>query len=288
MPDDARSQVFAAGMLDGQVALVTGGGTGLGKATALELARCGARVVIAGRRARVLREAVAEIRARIGMDARGVEGLDAPGAGGAVDWVAGDVREPDDARRLIQTALRRHGRLDMLVNNAGGQYYTPAEGIVAKGWRAVWRLNVEGMLNMAESAVECGLGGARAGEEGPEEGGKEEEGEDGMGARPLACTRGGTIVNVTLSPHHGMPGMAHSGRPGRRSRRSRVSWPRAGPIAPSSWRPSRRGTTTPRRWPSTRTRSAPGWRARCRCSVWASRGSTRGSWRCCARRWGAR
>ena len=211
MPDDTRSQVFAAGMLDGQVALVTGGGTGLGKATALELARCGARVVIAGRRAQVLREAVAEIRARIGMDARGVEGLDAPGAGGAVDWVAGDVREPDDARRLIQTALRRHGRLDMLVNNAGGQYYTPAEGIVAKGWRAVWRLNVEGMLNMAESAVECGLGGARAGEEGPEEGGKEEEGEDGMGARPLACTRGGTIVNVTLSPHHGMPGMAHSG-----------------------------------------------------------------------------
>ena len=176
MPDDARSQVFAAGMLDGQVALVTGGGTGLGKATALELARCGARVVIAGRRAQVLREAVAEIRARIGMDARGVEGLDAPGAGGAVDWVAGDVREPDDARRLIQTALRRHGRLDMLVNNAGGQYYTPAEGIVAKGWRAVWRLNVEGMLNMAESAVECGLGGARAGEEGPEEGGRRRRG----------------------------------------------------------------------------------------------------------------
>jgi citronellol/citronellal dehydrogenase len=221
MPDDARSQVFAAGMLDGQVALVTGGGTGLGKATALELARCGAKVVVAGRRAEVLREAVAEIRARIEAHGVGV-GVDGPdttagpdgaGAGGAADWVAGDVREPADARRLIQTTLERHGRLDMLVNNAGGQYYTPAEGIVAKGWRAVWRLNVEGMLNMAESAVECGLGGARAGEEGLEEEGKEEgkEGKDGMGARPRAHTRWSAIVNVTLSPHHGMPGMAHSG-----------------------------------------------------------------------------
>ncbi len=159
-----ESEIFAPGLLDDRVALVTGGGTGLGKATALELTRCGATAVIAGRRAEVLEEAVGEIGAR-------------------ADWIAGDVREREDAERLVATVLERHGRLDLLVNNAGGQYFTPAEGIAAKGWRAVWRLNVDGMLNMAEVAF----------------------------TRAMEPAGGGTIVNVTLSPHHGMPGMAHSG-----------------------------------------------------------------------------
>ena len=64
--------------------------------------------------------------------------------------------------RLVKTVLERYGRLDMLVNNAGGQYFTPAEGIAAKGWRAVWRLNVEGMLNMSTAAVEHGMGAGAA------------------------------------------------------------------------------------------------------------------------------
>jgi citronellol/citronellal dehydrogenase len=165
---DGGSAIFAPGLLSGQVALVTGGGTGLGKATALELARCGARVTIAGRRAEVLQDAAAQA---------------ARGDAGAIDWVAADVREREDAERLIGTVLERHGQLDVLVNNAGGQYFTPAEMIAAKGWRAVWRLNVEGTLSMAEAAFELALGPARA----------------------------GTIINITLSPHHGMPGMAHSG-----------------------------------------------------------------------------
>jgi citronellol/citronellal dehydrogenase len=164
-----QSEVFAPGLLDGQVALVTGGGTGLGKASALELARCGAAVTIAGRRGEVLEHAAREIGALLGA--------------GAVDWVVGDVREHPEARRLVETVLERHGQLDVLVNNAGGQFFSPAELIAAKGWRAVWRLNVEGMLNMAEAAFE----------------------------RALDPAGGGTIVNVTLSPHHGMPGMAHSG-----------------------------------------------------------------------------
>ena len=157
-------------MLDGQVALVTGGGTGLGRASALELARCGAKVVISGRRSEVLEAAGAEI-ARV------------LGAAGGADWIAGDVRDRADAERVIATVLERHGRLDLLVNNAGGQFFSPAELIAAKGWRAVWRLNVEGMLNMSEAALALALGPAGR----------------------------GTIVNVTLSPHHGMPGMAHSG-----------------------------------------------------------------------------
>src|SRR5664280_775612 len=144
-----QSAIFAPGMLEGRVALVTGGGTGLGRATALELARCGARAVISGRRTEVLEEAAAEIEAL-------------PGGGGA-DWIGGDVRDPDAARDLIGTLTERHGRLDVLVNNAGGQFFSPAELIAAKGWRAVWRLNVEGMLNMSEAAHALALGPARAG-----------------------------------------------------------------------------------------------------------------------------
>ncbi len=166
------------GLLGGQTALVTGGGTGLGRATALELVRCGADVTIAGRRTEVLEEAVAEIRA----SASGEEA-------GSIAFVAGDIRDREDARRLVQTVVDRDGRLNLLVNNAGGQFFSPAELIAAKGWRAVWRLNVEGMLNMAEAAFELALG---------------------RGAED-ASRGGGTVVNVTLSPHHGMPGMAHSG-----------------------------------------------------------------------------
>jgi citronellol/citronellal dehydrogenase len=163
-----HSQIFAPGLLEGRVVLVTGGGTGLGRASALELARCGASVVIGGRRADVIEQAASEIEAM---------------AAGEVTGVVGDVREREGAAALVGSALERHGRLDVLVNNAGGQFFSPAELIAAKGWRAVWGLNVEGMLNMAEAAYEQALQPAGA----------------------------GTIVNVSLSPHHGMPGMAHSG-----------------------------------------------------------------------------
>jgi citronellol/citronellal dehydrogenase len=168
-PAHVDSEVFAPGLLAGAVALVTGGGTGLGRASALELARCGATVVIAGRRAEVLEQAIAE--------------AEPDGLSDALDSVSGDVRDPAEARRLIATVLERHARLDVLVNNAGGQFFSPAELIAAKGWRAVWRLNVEGALNMSEAAH----------------------------ALAFAPAAAGTIVNVTLSPHHGMPGMAHSG-----------------------------------------------------------------------------
>ena len=154
--------MLAEGVLDERVILVTGGGTGLGRAAATELAACGAKVVIAGRREEVLAETAAEI-------------------GPAVSYVAGDVRSAD-AERIVGACLERHGRLDVLVNNAGGQYFVPAEAIEAKGWRAVTRLNVGGTELMSRTARELAM-------------------------RPAG---GGTIVNVTLSPHHGLAGMAHS------------------------------------------------------------------------------
>jgi citronellol/citronellal dehydrogenase len=162
-----HSEIFAEGALRGISVLITGGGTGLGRESAYELARCGALVTITGRREDVLAEA-----------AEGLGGVE-----GEVGWIAGDVREPEQARRLVAEVLDRHGRLDVLVNNAGGQFFSPAELIVAKGWRAVWRLNVGGMLNMCEAAHQLAFEAAGS----------------------------GTVINVTLSPHNGMPGMAHSG-----------------------------------------------------------------------------
>src|SRR3954452_19399289 len=101
-------------MLAGQVALITGGGTGLGKAAARELHNCGASIVICGRREEVLEAACGEIGER-------------------ASHVPGDVRDAESAAAIVATVLERHGRLDMLVNNAGGQYFTPAEAIVLKG-----------------------------------------------------------------------------------------------------------------------------------------------------------
>ncbi len=207
------SEIFARGLLGGRVALVTGGGTGLGRASALELARCGAAVAVVGRREEPLRETVAAIeRIQAGRASGSVPPREQAGPRGeqaeacGAHWATGDVREREQARALVAGVLERWGRLDVLVNNAGGQYFTPAEGIVAKGWAAVWRLNVDGMLNMAQEAFDhAALDQEALGQAGPQALGRPSAGREGLQRRGLR------VINVTLSPHHGMPGMAHSG-----------------------------------------------------------------------------
>jgi citronellol/citronellal dehydrogenase len=158
------SQIFRPGLLDGQVIVVTGGGSGLGRATALELADLGAAVVVAGRRTEPLEETVAQ------------------SAGGRIEAMVCDIREEDQVAALVDGVLERHGKIDTLVNNAGGQYMSPAEDISAKGFDTVVRLNLEGTWLMTHAVA----------------------------TKAMIPGGGGKVISVTLSPHHGLPGMAHS------------------------------------------------------------------------------
>src|SRR5215217_3871540 len=159
------SKLFQPGLLDGQVAVVSGGGSGLGRASALELAALGAHVVVCGRREEPLQETADQAD------------------GGRVTSRRCDIREEAEVEALVDAVLERHGRIDLLVNNAGGQYMTPAEDITPKGFRTVLRLNVEGTWLMSHAVATKAM---------------------------MPESRGGKILNVTLSPHHGLPGMAHS------------------------------------------------------------------------------
>ena len=158
------SQIFAPGLLEGQVVVVSGAGAGLGRATAIELAALGAKVVICGRRLEPLEETV---------------GLSEEGSCEAVQC---DIRESGQVAALVDGALERHGRIDTLVNNAGGQFLTPAEDITTKGFDTVVGLNVGGTWRMTHAVA----------------------------TKAMIPAGGGKVVNVTLSPHHGLPGMAHS------------------------------------------------------------------------------
>jgi citronellol/citronellal dehydrogenase len=145
--------------LKGQVVLVTGGGTGIGRATALACAQAGAHVVVAGRRQEPLDEVAAE-------------------TGGLA--VACDVRE--DVAELVDRALTAFGRIDVLVNGAGGQFMAPAENISANGWRAVHRLAVEAAWNLTREVA----------------------------TRSMIPRRSGLVVFVAFSPRRGIPGMVHA------------------------------------------------------------------------------
>jgi citronellol/citronellal dehydrogenase len=162
----AYGSVFRDGLFAGQAGIVTGAGSGIGRATAHELAALGARVALVGRKLDKL-EAVAREIAE---------------AGGIARCYAADIREEERVAETVRAILADFGRVDFLVNNAGGQFASPLERISAKGWDAVVRTNLTGGFLMAREAYTQWM--------------KE---------------NGGAIVNMIADMWHGMPGMGHSG-----------------------------------------------------------------------------
>ena len=149
-----------------KVALITGGGTGIGRATALAFAASGARVAICGRRPEPLNEV------RVELERAGAECLAVPC----------DVREPEQGRALIDAIVERFGGVDVLVNNAGGQFTAPAEEITSKGMRAVHRLAIDAAWDLTREVA----------------------------TRSMIPGGGGLIVFLGFSPRRGIPGFAHA------------------------------------------------------------------------------
>jgi citronellol/citronellal dehydrogenase len=129
---------FASDLLTGQVALVTGGGTGMGRATAIEMARCGADVVVLGRRTEPIEECATIIR-ELGRKAVAI---------------STDIRLPDQIDSAMLRIKDEFGRLDILVNNAGGQFVTPARELNNKGFETVIRNNLIGSWQMTKAVAD--------------------------------------------------------------------------------------------------------------------------------------
>jgi citronellol/citronellal dehydrogenase len=157
-----ESAAFRAEFLADRVCVVSGAGTGLGRAIALELARCGAVVVGCGRRKGPLAETVDLISAH-----------------GGTAWAQpADIRSEAEVESLVNSVLCRHGQIDVLVNNAGGQFYGPAEEVTPKGLRTVVDLNLVGTWTMTRAAA----------------------------LKSMIPQGSGRIITITASPHHGVPG----------------------------------------------------------------------------------
>src|SRR5688572_29138768 len=164
-PRSPESQrIFQRGLFDGQVALITGGGSGIGLTTAVELARLDARIAICGRTPEKLEAARAEI-------------------GGEVFTAVCDIREIDRVQRTVATVVERFGAIDVLVNNAGGQFPSPAQHISANGFAAVVKNNLLGTWNVTREVAN----------------------------QSMIARKRGRMINVIANIYRGFPGMAHTG-----------------------------------------------------------------------------
>ena len=135
---EAKPRRYASDLMAGQVALVTGSGSGMGRATAIEMASCGARLALFARREEPLEETAEMIRA----------------AGGEAFVVPGDTRDEVSIETAMGRIKDHYGQLDVLVNNAGGQYIAAARDITNKGFEAVIRNNLIGSWQMTRAAAD--------------------------------------------------------------------------------------------------------------------------------------
>ncbi len=158
--------IFAPDLFADQVVVVTGGGSGIGRCVAHELAALGATVALIGRKAEKLQKVVDEITED----------------GGQASPHVCDIREEELVQITVATIVAQHGRVDGLVNNAGGQYMTPLEAISAKGWQAVINTNLTGGFLVARECYSQSMN-----------------------------KNGGSIVNIVADMWGSMPGMGHSG-----------------------------------------------------------------------------
>jgi citronellol/citronellal dehydrogenase len=168
MSDTDYRSIYRRGLFAGQAVIVTGGGSGIGRCTAHELASLGAAVALVGRKIEKLQTVQAEIE------------VAAPGT--RVSIHSCDIRDEPGVKQMITDVLAAHGRIDGVVNNAGGQYPQPVRDISLKGWDAVVRSNLHGGFLVSREAYTQWMEG-----------------------------HGGAIVNIIADMWMGMPGMAHSG-----------------------------------------------------------------------------
>lgn len=158
--------IFRDDVLTGRVALVTGGGTGIGAAVARQLGAMGATVVIASRKEAHVRPAAEGLSRELGRP---------------VDGRLCDVRDRAAVAALVAGTMEAHGRVDVLVNNGGGQFFAPAEQISPNGWDAVVATNLTGQWNLTRAVADAWM-----------------------------LAHGGAVVNVTMLTGRGFGGMTHS------------------------------------------------------------------------------
>ena len=158
--------VFRDGLLDGQVAIITGGGTGIGLGIAQLLARLGAHVVVASRKAEHVDAAAKAMR----------------DAGWSASSKTVDVREPEQIQTMVASVAAEHGRIDLLVNNAAGNFYAPSETLSPNAWRSVIEIDLFGTFFCSQAVLPV-----------------------------MKKQGGGRIVSISMTLHYrGWPLMAHA------------------------------------------------------------------------------
>ena len=162
----STASIFRPGLLDGQVALVTGGGTGIGLGISQLLAELGAHVVMASRKPANLEAARADIESR----------------GGKVTAVQLDVRDPEQVKAAVDGIAQRLGRIDVLVNNAAGNFYAPSATLSPNAWKSVVEIDLYGTFYCSQAVYPI-----------------------------MAAQGGGRIVSTSMTLHYrGWPMMAHA------------------------------------------------------------------------------